>query len=442
MVDQAFCSSWGDDALELLGDLAFQDGRFGEALAAYGRIVADRPDDPFMLVHPDPSVDLARVAAKKLLCRAAAGENPPGPADLNEFATRYPGATGKLAGRTGAYSEILAEALESDQLGPAQRARQPLADLRRVVPANQARAGADRRGLDAVAGRAREGLVRPRCRVSIPAWEWAAGPVTAAPERLLAFHPIVLGDQVIVCDGSRVLAFNLNDRPRRCGNQCAAGGRSGLEVSGRRRCPGSAGAALEPGDSSVHADGLREPHLRADGAAERGLSVRAWDRRASNSIVALDWSTQGKFLWEQRSSSLALPNRPPDRNNNRTVSFEGTPVADERNVYVAVTDRREQTATYIACFDADSGAVRWVRYVGAASPEGDNNIGFMGGMQASVTSPGDFNHRLLSLDGSTLYYQTNLGALAAIDAATGSTLWVASYPRQEPSQSAAASSAT
>src|SRR5205085_7932162 len=43
VVDQAFCSSWGDEALELLGDLAFQDGRFGEALSMYGRLVADRP---------------------------------------------------------------------------------------------------------------------------------------------------------------------------------------------------------------------------------------------------------------------------------------------------------------------------------------------------------------------------------------------------------------
>src|SRR5262249_56689159 len=89
--------------------------------------------------------------------------------------------------------------------------------------------------------------------------------------------------------------------------------------------------------------------------------------------------------------------------------------------------------TYIVCFSADSGALRWARYVGAASPDGNNNIGFMGGMQANVNSPGDFNHRLLSLDGPTLYYQTKLGALAAIEASTGSLLWVASYPRQEPS---------
>ncbi len=65
---------------------------------------------------PIPSVDLARVAAKKLLCRAADGESPPGPADLDEFARLYPGATGSLAGRTGAYAKIVAEALASDHL--------------------------------------------------------------------------------------------------------------------------------------------------------------------------------------------------------------------------------------------------------------------------------------------------------------------------------------
>jgi hypothetical protein len=85
IVDQAFCSSWGDEALELLGDLAFQDGRFGEAMAMYRQLVLDRPSDNFSLIHPDPSVDLARVAAKKLLCRAAAGQTVPSPPRLRSF---------------------------------------------------------------------------------------------------------------------------------------------------------------------------------------------------------------------------------------------------------------------------------------------------------------------------------------------------------------------
>ena len=40
-----FASSWGDDALDLLGDLSFQDGQFAEALAAYRQLVPDRPGE-------------------------------------------------------------------------------------------------------------------------------------------------------------------------------------------------------------------------------------------------------------------------------------------------------------------------------------------------------------------------------------------------------------
>ena len=212
--------------LELLGDLAFQDGRFGEALAMYSRLVADRPDDPFVLVHPDPSVDLARVAAKKLLCRAAEGENPPGQADLDEFARRYPGATGSLAGRNGAYAQILAESLASDHLAPPS---QP--DSR--WPTFAGSLAATRRSSRARSTWARcsGGSSSRRSRLSRhdrlrPAAAWASGRPPAPPERLLAFHPIVLGDQVIVCDGTRVLAYNLNDRPADAEGTCAAAGRA------------------------------------------------------------------------------------------------------------------------------------------------------------------------------------------------------------------------
>ena len=106
------------------------------------------------------------------------------------------------------------------------------------------------------------------------------------------------------------------------------------------------------------------------------------------------------------------------------------------SVYVAVTDRREQTATYVACFDADTGQSRWVRYLGTASPEVNNPMGMGGmGMQGRFGTSrtwGDFNHRLLSLDGPALFYQTNLGCVVALEAETGATIWVATYPRQEP----------
>ena len=102
---------------DLLGDLAFQDGQFGEALAAYRRIVPDVPGSGAAgLVHPDPDVNLARVAAKKLLCRAAIGAEPPSAADLKAFAAAYPGSKGSIAGRDGSLAQSVAEAIAADHL--------------------------------------------------------------------------------------------------------------------------------------------------------------------------------------------------------------------------------------------------------------------------------------------------------------------------------------
>ena len=302
--DQAFCSSWGDDALELAGDLAFQDGRFDEALALYGRLVAERPGDPNILIHPDPSVDLAEVAAKKGLCRAA-GENPPTKADLDEFARRYPGASGTLAGKKGPYTTILAQALAADHLQmPAQ------ADSRwptfagsprrtRIVPSPI--------DVGQVQWRVELEKISPT-RISFGQPSMSST-VQGSPGRLLAFHPIVLGDQVLVCDGSRVLAYNLNDRP---------GGADGTE--GRPVSP----AWKYDSDNGVSAPQAPRPYAAIPRFTLTALGHRIYARMGtvssiyptgrgfgrnlpmseigSSSIVALDWNAEGRILWEVKSS--------------------------------------------------------------------------------------------------------------------------------------------
>jgi outer membrane protein assembly factor BamB len=432
VVDQAFCSSWGDDAIELLGDIAFQDGRFGESLALYRLLVADRTDDPFTLVHPDPTVDLAKVAAKKLLCRAALGENAPTQGDVDEYARQYPGASGSLAGRTGAYIESVALALADDHLAPPS---QP--DTRWPTFAGSLRRSKTVAGpIDVGSTQWRVELekVQPgRFPQAFGGRMGGGAGNTNSQERLLAYHPIILGDQVIVTDGTRVLAFNLNDRP------------SGAEGSAIRSVEPAwkherEGASSGPQAMRLSA-GIPRYTLTAVGQriyARMGAMTQTFysrmdgvTARGANSIVALDWSTQGKLLWEQKSTSIALPNRPRDRSSNRSVSFEGTPVADTRNVYVALTDRREQVATYVACYEAETGAPRWIRYLGSASADVDNFPGFGMPVPFGGAATGDYNHRLLSLDGPTLYYQTNLGAVVALEAETGTTLWVGTYPRQD-----------
>ncbi|SIO67289.1 Outer membrane protein assembly factor BamB, contains PQQ-like beta-propeller repeat [Singulisphaera sp. GP187] len=431
IVEQAFCSTWGDDALDMLGDLAFQDGRFEEAIALYKQLVPDPTDDRSGLIYPDPSVDLARVAAKKVLCRAALGEAAPDQAALEAYAKSYPDASGSLAGRTGPYLKTLAAALRSDQLAPPTQpdGRWPTF------------AGSPTR-TKVMPGAIDVGSLQ--WRVPLPTFEATrrspmnpfgspvgmGGAIKVAEDRLLSYHPIVLGDQVIVGTENKVLAYNLNDRPE------ATAGTAALTVNPVWEAPPenqeTSPIALTP-SSTVPRFTLTTFGDRI--YARLGPATPVFQGRgvppSSSRIVALDRKTEGKVLWSAMASEVEIPRRPAD-GTNRT-GFEGTPVADARNVYVAMTDRREQTSTYVACLDAESGRTRWVRYLGAASADGDNMMPFGGGgMGFGMASMShDFGHRLLTLDGPTIYYQTNLGAVVALDAETGGICWVATYPRQD-----------
>ena len=427
VVDRAFCSSWGDDALELLGDLAFREGRFGEALAMYRRLVPDEGDNGSSLIHPDPSVDLARVAAKKILSLAAAGSESAAIEEAAAFGERFPGASGSLAGRRGVYAQIVQEALRSDRLG----GDDPSGGRWPTFAGAQSRSMVLPEAIDVGSVQWRvplEKVVAGRQGYPYAPRAVALSATAAPPEKLLAYHPILVGDQVIVCDGSRVVAYNLNDRP------ASLDGGAILAVDPAwKHDPESSIPQVTRNLGIVPRFTLtavaNRIYARMGPASPPGfLMNRGGGGTATSYLVALDGAAQGKLLWLIKASELLLPNRPAER-NGRSVSFEGTPVADARNVYVAVTDRREQTATYVACFDAETGASRWIHYLGAAASEIDNFMAM--GMGFGAAAAGDFGHRLLSLEGPVLYYQTNLGALVSLEAETGAVRWVATYPRQD-----------
>ncbi len=435
VVDEAYCGSWGDDALEMLGDLAFQDGRFDEALSAYRRLAPEAGARPTGLPHPDPSIDLGRVAAKALLCRAARGVDAPGASDLDAYARAYPKAAGELAGRKGLYVATLKAALADDALAPPARpdGRWPTfagAPTRtRVMPATI--------DVGTLQWRVPLNAFDPYRNVYRNVRQMGMGnPRTPDARMLLAYHPIVLGDQVVVCDDNAITAYNLNDRANRVPDGVPAEHKPLWRYENQNT---SAPPAMRP-------QGLPRFTLTAYGDrifAKFGANYLGFPGRMPgfgmgggntlpSYIAAVDRATDGKLLWKLSSTQVALPKRVAE-GGNRHAGFEGTPVADARHVYVAMTDRRELTSTYVACLDAETGATRWVRYLGAASSDADNvmvGMGMMGGGN-SWPSSGDFGHRLLTLDGPTLYYQTNLGAIAALDAESGALRWVATYPRVE-----------
>ena len=295
-----------------------------------------------------------------------------------------------------------------------------------------------------MAGRAREGLVESQARPSTRAADGGGGP-SGSQERLLAYHPIVLGDQVIVCDGSRVLAYNLNDRPPTRTANAPRPVEPGLEVRppttalrSRRRAAASTGIPRYTLTAVGHRIYARMGATSAaffdgGGSAQARIELDRRPRLEHAGKAALG----AEIDVARASQSAGRPERQPDG------QLRGDAGRRRRNVYVAVTDRREQTATYVACFDAEIGRRPLDPVPGDGLAGGRSTSSASAAMQFGGIRRGDFNHRLLSLDGPTLYYQTNLGRWSALEAETGSTLWVATYPRQDPNQLAAtAASAT
>lgn len=413
IVEEAFCGSWSDDALDWLGDEAFRKGRFAEALTHFRRLAPDPAGPSAELLVPDPDVDLARVSAKILLCRVAQGE-PLGARVLEAFADRFPNAEGSLAGRTGPYLRSVLEASRADGLSSTvlNDSRWPTfagAPTRTKIPPTPIDVGSLHWTipLEPVSPQRESGpLVVNRF----------APPRPPRPGAGLAYHPIVLGDQIVVSESERVIAYNLaqgetaptEDRPTPQPAEPPVAWTqrltSGTFGSARTRTLG------DPPRFTLTASGDRI-------YARLGPSH---PRLGPSSLLAIrnNREVEGKLQWMIRASDIPLP--APRNGSSSLATFEGSPVTNDQGVYVGITEVATMLTTYVACLDAETGRPRWVRYVGEASVPLDNMTG--------MADARDIGNRLLALDGATLYYQTNLGALAALDAETGSLRWLATYP--------------
>ncbi|WP_169976644.1 outer membrane protein assembly factor BamB family protein [Tautonia rosea] len=419
VVDAFFSSSFGDDATELLADLAFQEGRFDEALGLYRRLIPPSDAAQTGSIYPDPDIDIARVAAKLILCNEAIGQRS-GNADLQSFEESYPDATGELAGRRGNYAEIVTSALEQDQL--------------RLPTSLDSRwptfAGASSRS------KALTEPVDPGALVwSIPLrtpFDSSAN-LAASPRRFgqdfgmpeddfPSFFPVLEGDEVFLTDGHSVLGYPLEGSPE------------GIAVpapSWRAAPPPSAPSAAQPTfgierHTLTVFDGRIYARLGPYGAAFQGRNMSTAPPTA---IIALDRSRPDSPLWIQTADQvMAGPGQENQGALTGQVAFGGAPIVDEHGVYVALLKPGTQALTWVACLDPDSGQTRWVRYVCSGTSASFSRV--PGARNRGMIVNPELGHRLLTLGGSTIYYQTDLGALASIDAQSGRINWLASYPRR------------
>lgn len=418
VVDEAFCSRFGDRALDLLGDLAFARGQFGEAGRWWRLIVSPVAGKPEVgavkssfpgLVFPDPQVDGARVRAKQLLARLFGGEAQGDRQRFEEALKAYRGhhakTEGRLAGRQGNYADIIQAILEES---PTPR----VAEESAAWPTF---------GGDGGRGAAATGAARRLRRMVFqpPQWRFSLEnharlevdaplktpdrPLSAsARSRVMAFHPVIAANHVLIADAHSVVAFDLHNGTPAVWFD-AAREREELNnlVSLKLPAPADLRYTLTVADDRVYARlGVQDLTAKRD-PGENNSYLVCLDLKAGEQDRRLRW--------------LATPDE-----TRRGAVFEGSPVVHDGRLYIAAT-RVEggQTITAIQCYPADAeGTPRalWRRDVCATQELRGNEH--------------RLRHHLLTLAGARVVYCSHSGAIVALDADTGRHVWAVRYPSQ------------
>jgi outer membrane protein assembly factor BamB len=461
VVQQFFCSSYGDEALLALGDLALEHGHPDTARAHWQQLVerpwptvpaeisqalrtrdelpavqrelwghwyqADpergdrdhflRTDEPLSdataasllatgrsagipptrLAYPSASVPLAEVRARLILASTLAGDLARAADELSAFRRLHPEARGRLAGKEGLLAELLA-----DLVAAADKWEVP--KLPDEWPTLAGAPDRNRLGQMAVELGAQAwppiDLGEPlEARLSGNPFYNTRRPAEDA-KGLLSYHPVVVDDLILVSTRSQVLAFNLHtgqpawpvDSTRPAGEIFAD--------DGDLRTAGSIGtvAGVPRFTLTVH---QRKAYARA-GSQVTVRPLESFDSRG-NYLVCLDLEAQGRLLWKIK----------PD---DEKWSFEGAPLVDGTDVYVALRHNDIRPQAYVACYDSQTRRRRWRTFLCAAEVPG-------AGVDHIQT------HTLLTLHEGRLYCNTNLGAVAAVAAADGHLEWISLYQR-------------
>jgi outer membrane protein assembly factor BamB len=414
VVEEAFCSTAAEKALDLLGDLAFERGRFEEARVWWAMLVRPLCDSditpiPGECIYPEPASDPARVHAKQLLATLfARGRTPAWEADLARFRTAHPKATGGLAGATGTYADLLAGLAQ-------QRSEEPLPD-----PDWSSFGGAPSRGLVVPAADALEevsALVAegPTWTIPLPAPDTPPDPARPLPVAMLnracTVHPVITPTHVVFSDGRRITAINYRTGqpstwytgapfkeglPPKFG--WPAGVRWTMTAAGGRVYARLGTRGLQP---LTHLPtGRAAPPAGPLLSVLAGLNLPPAERPEDNA---------------SRRWRLSLDGADPDR----PTYFEGAPLALNNRVYFAVSRfSGDEVKVSLECWTDESEPVLcWRRDI-------------CEGREARPDEP-RFQHHLLTHAGHLLVYCSHMGLIVAVDALSGHNAWAVRYPRHE-----------
>jgi outer membrane protein assembly factor BamB len=407
IADELFCSSVGDQALDLLGDLAFERGQFGEAQHWWSLLVplSSEPTAPqaSRLRFPDPRIDLVRTQSKRTLALIFQGRLDEARTAIACLQEDHPHARGILAGQEDIYGNILQKTLNSfaenhlvNNDGPwttfggsATRNRV----LTQGIPLHLFDDG-------------------PTWRVKLPGPGGAGKAADAErsyPARRAAFHCVIVGQQVLIADCRTLVSYQLTTGKEHFRFEVKdvglAGWRDIADTSDARNARFTLTVDRERAYARFGRPGYGPP-------PDKEKPRKDADKEGPSCLVCLDLTEPDKkkprLLWHVENG--------PDGKS----SFEGAPLVQEGLVYMAASKLvGRRTTTSIVCYDA-GGKQRWTREV-CDGPEFEENAN---GLR--------YRQHLLTWGEGQIVYCTHAGAIVAVDAWTGQPTWGVRYASRGP----------
>jgi hypothetical protein len=440
IIDEAFCSTWGDDALLALGEIALERADYAGARRAWTAI-SPQLRDPLgrpewvalaevdlpkhwsqivsrwqeravpraWLAYPDTMIDLADVRARLVLASIREGDLDRAKLELEVFRRLHPQATGRLAGDEGPYVPALERLLKAAVDWPAVPSDDNWTTFARTPTRN--------------------GVAPLLVGVRYPAWQEPvkltpvesrpsfAGPTLVVQrkqipvresDRASAYSPLAVDGHVFFNDARQIRTIDLAtgkpavtetgvlyqlDAPPEAQQQVR------IEL-GPGGVVGFAGLANGVARYTMtYADGILYARLGEDSTGRSQVTGQRREER----LVGIDLRREGLLAFEVK----------PD---DGSWSFDGAPVCDGGRVYVAMRHSDVKPHVFVACFDAATGRRLWRTSIAAGDSPGS-------GRGEEIT------HNLLTLEGDRVFVNTNLGVVAAVATDDGRIDWLRRYDR-------------